>query len=129
MEMRYGAYQPLLGYVSFRRGRPLIEPRSWLPEVVSKIEWTTDAVPIGWRGWAMTTATTVGYGDMYPRTAAGRGVGVVLMLLGITLFGVLTANLAAFFVEDQENEVVAEVRALRQQVEELTRRLNARAEE
>jgi len=79
--------------------------------------------------WAVTTATTVGYGDVYPRTAAGRGVGVVLMLLGITLFGALTANLAAFFVEDKENEVAAEVRALRQQVEELTQRLNARAEQ
>jgi voltage-gated potassium channel len=79
--------------------------------------------------WAMTTATTVGYGDLYPRTAAGRGVGVVLMLLGITLFGALTANLAAFFVEDKHNDVAAEVRALRQQVEELTRQLDVKSKE
>jgi voltage-gated potassium channel len=79
--------------------------------------------------WAMTTATTVGYGDIYPKTAAGRGVAVVLMLLGISLFGALTANLAAFFVEGQENEVVAELRALRQQVEDLSRQINAKSDD
>lgn len=71
--------------------------------------------------WAITTVTTVGYGDTYPKTAAGRGVGVALMLLGITLFGVVTANLAAFFVEQQEDEVLTELRELRRVVEELSR--------
>jgi voltage-gated potassium channel len=50
--------------------------------------------------WAVTTITTVGYGDMYPTTAVGRGVAVFLMLTGITLFGLLTASIAAFFVEE-----------------------------
>jgi voltage-gated potassium channel len=36
--------------------------------------------------WAVTTVTTVGYGDRYPTTSMGRGIGVALMLLGITLF-------------------------------------------
>lgn len=49
--------------------------------------------------WAAATITTVGYGDMYPITAFGRGVAVFLMLTGITLFGLLTASIAAFFVE------------------------------
>ncbi len=49
--------------------------------------------------WAATTVTTVGYGDTFPVTAAGRGAAVLLMLAGITIFGVITANLAAFFVE------------------------------
>jgi voltage-gated potassium channel len=53
--------------------------------------------------WAMTTITTVGYGDTYPVTPAGRGIGVLLMLAGITLFGTITANLAAFFVESDAN--------------------------
>src|SRR6266536_5812773 len=34
--------------------------------------------------WAASTITTVGYGDVYPRTAAGRGVAVLLMLVGIS---------------------------------------------
>ncbi|WP_000779164.1 potassium channel family protein, partial [Vibrio cholerae] len=50
--------------------------------------------------WAMSTITTVGYGDMYPVTGFGRGVAVFLMLTGITLFGLLTASVASFFVED-----------------------------
>ncbi|MGC9422397.1 potassium channel family protein [Vibrio sp.] len=52
--------------------------------------------------WAMTTITTVGYGDMYPVTSFGRGVAVFLMLTGITLFGLLTASVASFFVDDNQ---------------------------
>jgi voltage-gated potassium channel len=51
--------------------------------------------------WAIVTATTVGYGDRYPVTAGGRGVAVVLMLVGIALIGVLTATVASYFVEDR----------------------------
>ncbi|MGH2788899.1 MAG: potassium channel family protein [Actinomycetota bacterium] len=52
--------------------------------------------------WAITTVTTVGYGDRFPTTAAGRGVGVVLMIVGIALFGMLAGSLASFFVEKRE---------------------------
>ena len=73
--------------------------------------------------WAFTTVTTVGYGDTYPVTLIGRGVATFLMLIGIGLFGVLTANVAAYFVEsardqsgdpapDQLDEVLAELRRL-----------------
>ena len=36
-----------------------------------------------------------------PEDPAGRGVAVCLMLIGISLFGVLTARVAAFFVESE----------------------------
>ena len=49
--------------------------------------------------WASTTITTVGYGDVVPQTAAGRGVAVFLMLVGISFFSWITANIAALFVE------------------------------
>jgi voltage-gated potassium channel len=52
--------------------------------------------------WAVVTVTTVGYGDRYPVTAGGRGVAVVLMLTGIGLLGVITANVAAFFVSKHD---------------------------
>lgn len=42
--------------------------------------------------WAITTVTTVGYGDTFPVTPAGRGIAAVLMVTGIALFGVLTAT-------------------------------------
>jgi voltage-gated potassium channel len=51
--------------------------------------------------WAVTTATTVGYGDTYPISPMGRGIGVALMILGISLYGIVTANVAAFFLEQR----------------------------
>jgi voltage-gated potassium channel len=47
--------------------------------------------------WAIVTLTTVGYGDVYPITTAGRITGVVLMFSGVALIGVLAGTLATFF--------------------------------
>jgi voltage-gated potassium channel len=70
--------------------------------------------------WAVTTVTTVGYGDMFPVTPAGRGIAAFLMVAGIALFGVLTANVAAFFIEkDQQRDPVSE------QLAEILRRLQS----
>jgi voltage-gated potassium channel len=52
--------------------------------------------------WAITTVTTVGYGDAFPITPEGRGVAIFLMIAGIVFYGILTANLAAYFVESDE---------------------------
>lgn len=49
--------------------------------------------------WSFVTTTTVGYGDIAPKTAAGRAVAVVLMLLGIGFIGLFTGTVATFFVE------------------------------
>lgn len=58
--------------------------------------------------WAIVTVTTVGYGDKFPITAGGRGVAVVLMLVGIGLIGVLTATIATFFIgQDVDDERAA----------------------
>lgn len=54
--------------------------------------------------WSVTTITTVGYGDMYPVTPIGRGIAVFLMIAGISMFGLLTARVAAFFVDEDEQE-------------------------
>lgn len=45
--------------------------------------------------WSFTTMTTVGYGDHAPTTGLGRVIAVGLMLSGIALLGVVTANIAA----------------------------------
>jgi len=49
--------------------------------------------------WAISTITTVGYGDTFPVSPEGRVVAVVLMLVGITFFSWITANVAAFLIE------------------------------
>ena len=67
--------------------------------------------------WAIVTMTTVGYGDISPETGGGRAVAVVLMLAGITVFGVITANLAAWFTRSKEE---ADKDDLTRQVSELT---------
>jgi voltage-gated potassium channel len=84
--------------------------------------------------WSFTTMTTVGYGDHAPTTGLGRMIAVGLMLSGIALLGVVTANIAAWFIERFEKDDVGErqqteairmlteeVRALRAEVAALRR--------
>ena len=54
--------------------------------------------------WAITTVTTVGYGDRYPTTMEGKFLAVGLMIVGISLMGVITASVAAWFVKMGQNE-------------------------
>ena len=49
--------------------------------------------------WAISSVTTVGYGDRYPTTTEGRLLAVMLMFMGISLVGVITASVAAWFVK------------------------------
>ncbi|MFF7331382.1 ion channel [Streptomyces sp. NPDC008150] len=53
--------------------------------------------------WAIETATTVGYGDFYPVTWWGRAVGSVVMVVGITTYGMVTAALATWFVGKEQH--------------------------
>lgn len=55
--------------------------------------------------WAITTATTIGYGDVIPKTAIGRGAAIVLMLLGIGFIGTLTGTITEFFAREDEAKV------------------------
>jgi voltage-gated potassium channel len=76
--------------------------------------------------WAVVTVTSVGYGDKYPVTAAGRAVAVVLMITGIALFGVVTASIASYFVEqDQDRRVEARMDEILTVLHRLEARLDA----
>ncbi len=52
--------------------------------------------------WTVVTVATVGYGDKYPVTPAGRVIGVFVMIVGVGLFGVLTSFLAQWFVRARQ---------------------------
>lgn len=72
--------------------------------------------------WSGVTVTTVGYGDVYPVTEVGRVVAFGLMLVGVSMIGVVTASIAAWFVgrsETAESELVSEMRAVRSEVARL----------
>jgi len=48
--------------------------------------------------WGVVTLTTVGYGDLYPKTDEGRLAAAVLMVLGVTLFAGITATITSFLL-------------------------------
>jgi len=73
--------------------------------------------------WAVTTITTVGYGDRYPVSAAGRGIAVVLMLIGVGIFGLLAASLASFFIERDLTQVEQQGGETGAQLVDITARL------
>ena len=54
--------------------------------------------------WAVTTVTTVGYGDRFPVSSEGRLLAVLLMIAGISLVGVITASVASWFVRMSHDE-------------------------
>ncbi|WP_299035180.1 potassium channel family protein [uncultured Pseudokineococcus sp.] len=85
--------------------------------------------------WAVTTVSTVGYGDLYPVTGTGRGVAVGLMVTGVALLGTVTASLASWLIdrvqdveEEQQTARREDVRELRGQVAALQAVLAERGE-
>ncbi len=50
--------------------------------------------------WGVATLTTVGYGDVYPMTAAGKIIGSIIAILGIGMFALPTGILGAGFMEE-----------------------------
>ena len=54
--------------------------------------------------WAVTTVTTVGYGDRFPVSTEGRLLAVLLMIAGISLVGVITASVASWFVKMSQSD-------------------------
>lgn len=72
---------------------------------------------------AFTTAATVGYGDIVPSTHASRAFSVLVVLLGLAVLSLVTASVAAMFVETEERQVerdlMREIGALRAEVRHL----------
>ncbi len=94
----------------------------------SNIKTAADAV---W--WSITTITTVGYGDRFPVTFAGRILAAGLMITGVGLFGTMSGVVASFFLGDEKKthaataEAQAEMLARLQHLESLLREQSAAA--
>lgn len=93
--------------------------------------------------WAAETATTIGYGDMYPVTLAGRLIATLVMLAGISMFSVVTATFATWFVtrerrqrprideaelEREEAELLTKIRSFRATLDQMERVISTRAQ-
>jgi voltage-gated potassium channel len=82
--------------------------------------------------WAMTTITTVGYGDRFPVSTGGRLVAVLLMTAGVGLFGTMSAALAAWFISgntESEEAATNEVALLREEIASLREAVDKLAKE
>ena len=73
--------------------------------------------------WAVTTMTTVGYGDTYPTTAEGRLVAVFLMIGGIGVFGTFSGLVASWFLAPASARKESELDEIRATLAEIQRRL------
>ena len=52
--------------------------------------------------WVLVTSTTVGYGDFAPVGGPARAIAVIVMIVGIGLVGVVTANIVDFMMTEAE---------------------------
>ncbi len=87
--------------------------------------------------WAITTMTTVGYGDITPKTSEGKIVAVAVMLIGIGTAALLIGAVAQQFVastvgaeleelEVEEEDLLVQVRDIRTRLEQLQETLERR---
>jgi voltage-gated potassium channel len=90
--------------------------------------------------WAITTMTTVGYGDVPITTSGGKVLAIVVMLFGIGFVALLTGAVAERFLGrdmaeqtaavdalgDDEVEILAELRQIQERMATLEQRLNQR---
>ena len=105
----------------------------------SLAESAQEPPPSVWDGtwWAISTMTTVGYGDEFPLTTVGRVLAIALMLVGIGFIAILTGAIAERFLAAEiegvaegveetaatEGELLAELRAIRTRLDRLEGRL------
>lgn len=79
-----------------------------------------------WDGmwWAWVTLSHTGYGDIVPKTGAGRFFGAMLIFFGIVLISLMTAQLSVFLIGSEVEKVEKEEKAEGKTLLEISRRLD-----
>jgi voltage-gated potassium channel len=88
--------------------------------------------------WTLVTLSTIGYGDIVPQTEEGRFVASLMIIFGVGLFSALSGFMASLFLQPNKGEgeadkwrhhynnqqelLLQEIRALRNEVRELKNR-------
>lgn len=80
--------------------------------------------------WSISTVTTVGYGDIVPRSIAGRIMGMFLMIIGIGVMAAFISQVSATLVEsrikrnlekgDFRSAVISEIKSRLDNIDKLT---------
>lgn len=93
--------------------------------------------------WSIVTVSTVGYGDQFPVTIPGRMIAILVILIGVGLFGVVTAFLSELFISDDDgaseieeimtlpndsSAILEEIRGLRLEQEKANAEFNQKLE-
>ncbi|MEE6250540.1 MAG: cyclic nucleotide-gated ion channel [Bdellovibrionota bacterium] len=59
--------------------------------------------------WTITTLTTIGYGDITPQSNWGRVYTMLVMLMGVAVYGAVIAKVSSFLIQkDKRSEVAKE---------------------
>lgn len=74
--------------------------------------------------WSITTATTVGYGDISPTTSMGKLAAVMVMIIGIGFIGMLTSSISSFFISNDEVNLKEELAKLHNENVQLNDKLD-----
>ena len=93
--------------------------------IMSRIDPSIGSV---WDGmwWSWVTMATVGYGDVVPHTGAGRMFAALVILFGVVLLSLLTANLSAFFIGGDVEKLEQEERETESLLKDISRASGAR---
>jgi voltage-gated potassium channel len=78
--------------------------------------------------WAVSTVSTVGYGDVLPESALGRWIAAGLMLLGMSLIPILTSVIVSVLISNRSKALEADLGVERTELLELARRIEGRLE-
>lgn len=76
--------------------------------------------------WAVTTVTTVGYGDVVPASPAGRFVGAALMLTGLALIPTLTSVIVSVLLSKHRQAEAARIEQLESEQAAILERIEER---